>query len=96
MAVLKAEPTRITALAAEIAAGSAEISAALSRLQSMSDDLSHRWSGEAQAAYASAQSRWTTQMSELAGIAKAAGELAEEWSTGLRDLERSLAQGWPR
>jgi WXG100 family type VII secretion target len=96
MAVLKAEPTQITALAAEISSGSAQISAALARLESVSDDLSHRWSGEAQAAYAAAHSRWTRQMIELAAIAKAAGELADQWSTGLRDLERSLAQGWPR
>ncbi|PRB18430.1 WXG100 family type VII secretion target [Microbacterium sp. MYb62] len=96
MAILKAEPTQITALAAEITAGSAQITAALARLEAVSDDLSHRWSGEAQAAYAAAQSRWTSQMTELAAIANAAGELADEWSTGLRDLERSLAQGWPR
>nr|WP_201470593.1 WXG100 family type VII secretion target [Microbacterium hydrocarbonoxydans] len=95
MAVLKAEPAMITALAAEIVAGSEEISAALGRLQAAADDLSHRWSGEAQQAYAAAQGRWTTSMTELAATAKAAGELADEWSTGLRDLERSLAQGWP-
>ena len=33
MAVLKAEPTQITALAAEISSGSAQISAALARLE---------------------------------------------------------------
>ncbi len=34
-------------------------------------------------------------MTELAATTKAAGDLADEWQTGLRDLERSLAQGWP-
>lgn len=95
MATLKAEPAMITALAAEITAGSAEISAALARLQATSDDLSHRWSGEAQLAYAAASTKWTQQMAELAAIAAAAGELADGWAAELRDLERTLAQGWP-
>jgi len=95
MASLKADPAQIEALAAQLSSGSAQIAAELSQLQSASNTLQHLWSGDAQQAYAFAQQRWTSQVAELVAIADAASSLAATWSTGLSDLERDLARGWP-
>lgn len=89
MTALTADTSSIDAFAADIIAGAERnLDAALAT-------LSTQWSGEAQVAYIAAQARWLDEMAQLSAIANAAGAASRAWASGLVDIERDLATGWP-
>ncbi|WP_136587102.1 WXG100 family type VII secretion target [Microbacterium hydrothermale] len=81
--------------AARIAAAQTAIAGRLADLESAAQVLSRGWSGDAQAAYASAQAEWSAGMARLNGILDGVRQALDAWVSDMEQLEADLATGWP-
>lgn len=81
--------------ATRLGAAQAAIAQRISALESAAATLSGGWSGEAQAAYASAQAQWSGSMTEMNALLDGARQALDEWVGDVERLEAELASGWP-
>lgn len=81
--------------AARIAAAQSGIAERLSALESAAATLSGGWSGDAQAAYASAQAEWSAGMVRMNTLLDGTRQALDDWVGEVEQLEVDLATGWP-
>lgn len=81
--------------AGRLAAAQTSIARHLSALESAASALSGGWSGDARAAYASAQRDWSDGMTRMNALLDNARSILDEWVGETETLDGDLARGWP-
>lgn len=78
----------------QISARLASIDALLQQLDERVDGLRESWSGEAQASYARAQTRWRAHMDDLRDVAQQLVGGANAAAEALSDAESAVCRLW--
>jgi WXG100 family type VII secretion target len=90
--VFEADPSSIENLSDEISGASANISFQLQGLTSELNYLMTQWSGEASAAYLSAQTEWNSSMASMQSILAEAGALLSGIAARYKTTESAVVR----